>query len=549
VTGRLIAIVVDRGSIQPVRAKDVFAATARFVDRLDPADQVALISIPSGPRVDFTPDHALVKSALLKTDGQANPRVGVKGIGLADALKMANGNSLVTEEVISRECGNIGQSELMICRKLVREEAMLMADEIRQRTRSTVGALRSILERLGTTDTPKTLVLVSEGLVIDGERTDLSWVAKAAAAAQVSIYALQPDPTESDASQSRPPAGLSLDRTLRKEGLDSLAQQARGEVFSVVASPDVAVNRLEMEISGYYLLAFEPEASDRDGKRHLIKVDAARDHVAVRARPEFTVAVDAARTADQEIAATLRSPILSTAIPLKLTTYTFQEPGTTKLRVLLGTEIDRSAMANTPVALGYMLVDGKGRVVTSRFEPALAPPAGSSKIQQVFGTVIVDPGSYSLKVAVVDSEGRRGSVERKVDAGVTRLGQIRVADLLLADGGAEARGATLSPTISAEFSGDMLNTYLELFSDAPEVLRNARVTIEIAGGPTANAVESAQAMFQASGGDEKSRAAGATVPIALLPPGEYVARAVISVSGRPAGQITRAFRIVPRTTQ
>jgi len=44
--GRLIAVVLDRGSIAPVRAKDVIAAAARFVGSLQPQDRVGLFSIP-----------------------------------------------------------------------------------------------------------------------------------------------------------------------------------------------------------------------------------------------------------------------------------------------------------------------------------------------------------------------------------------------------------------------------------------------------------------------------------------------------------------------
>src|SRR3954447_24418783 len=64
--GRLIAMVVDRGSIAPIRAKDVFSSAARFVNRLQAADRVALYSIPSGTAIDFTSDHDAVEAALYK---------------------------------------------------------------------------------------------------------------------------------------------------------------------------------------------------------------------------------------------------------------------------------------------------------------------------------------------------------------------------------------------------------------------------------------------------------------------------------------------------
>ena len=166
--GRLIVVIVDRGSIQPVRAKDVLAAAARFVSRLQPSDRVALFSIPSGPAVDFTVDHDSVASSLQRTDGQAPTPAGTRGIGVADALGFERGNGITIQDVLSRECGVMPErsgSESAMCRKLVTEEARTVAAFAHERTRNTIAGLHSILERLGTSETPKTLVLLSEGLV------------------------------------------------------------------------------------------------------------------------------------------------------------------------------------------------------------------------------------------------------------------------------------------------------------------------------------------------------------------------------------------------
>ena len=37
-------------------------------------------------------------------------------------------------------------------------------------------------------------------------------------------------------------------------------------MFRVIANPDFAFARVASELSGYYLLGFEPEAGDRDGR-------------------------------------------------------------------------------------------------------------------------------------------------------------------------------------------------------------------------------------------------------------------------------------------
>ena len=170
----MIAIIVDRGSIAPVRAKDVFTSAARFVERLQPADRVALFSVPSGTAVDFTADHEGIVSALQRMDGQADSGAKSKNIGIAEALQFEYGNSVTIEDVMSRECGTLsaagqgstsgGLSEVMMCRNIVKEEAGTVAAYAHERARDTLTGLYNILTRLGSSQTPKTIVLVSHDL-------------------------------------------------------------------------------------------------------------------------------------------------------------------------------------------------------------------------------------------------------------------------------------------------------------------------------------------------------------------------------------------------
>jgi len=63
----------------------------------------------------------------------------------------------------------------------------------------------------------------------------------------------------------------------------------------------------------------------------------------------------------------------------------------------------------------------------------------------------------------------------------------------------------------------------------------------VAQNETARALDSTPARFQLQG--DHRRVAEAGVPIALLPPGDYVARAVVMVSGKKVGQVARPFRV------
>ena len=109
-------------------------------------------------------------------------------------------------------------------------------------------------------------------------------MAEHAARAQVSLYVLRLDRNEFDASVARISPTWVQDREMRVRGLETLAGFARGAVFPAAADPASAFKRLSIELSGYYILSFEPEATDRDGKRHKIKVETTRPRASRSAR-------------------------------------------------------------------------------------------------------------------------------------------------------------------------------------------------------------------------------------------------------------------------
>jgi VWFA-related protein len=553
---RHVGVVVDRGSIAPGRARDVLAAASRFVEKLAPADRVALFTIPTGPTIDFTTDHHAVVTALQQIDGQGDFQRGTtKGIGISDALAFEKNNSIVMDDVLQRECSSVGLrggggSDTMICRRIVAEEANIVAAYAHDRARNTINGLRAILDRLGSSETPKTLLLVSEGLVIDNERRIVEGFARAAAAAHVTVYALEPQPSETDASQARMPATRSRDRAAREEGLQFVTAAGGGELFRVIADPDFAFARVASELSGYYLLGFEPEAGDRDGKAHAISVKVDRNNVSVRSRREFGVGLGRTTSGERAIADLLRSPIVASELPLTLTTYVFQDPGSLRVRLLVAMDIERGSDQNARTSVGMVLLDEKGAVAASLFQPEIPTnvpsPLGS---QRYFATLLADPGPYTLRVAVTDDAGRRGSIERNVRAYMHRIGQFRVTELLIGDNAGESGGTNIVPSVTGDAAGDSLHTYLELFSDVPAMFARASVAFEVAAGPDGPALQTISGTLQAPDADARSRAAAASIPLTHMPAGTYVARAVISVDGRAVGAMSRTFRVVKTTDQ
>ena len=557
VPGRLIAVVVDRGSIAPVRAKDVFTAAARFVDRLQPADRVGVFALPDGPNVEFTTAHDRVTSALQHMDGQATRPPTPKAIGIAEALEFERGNRMAIDETMDRECGAAtvvgagatGMSEQAICRRQVQDDASIVAAQAHERARHTVNGLLALLERFGSSETPKTIVLISDGLVIDGERAVVDGLGRALASAHATIYAMRPEPSDADPSQARAPLGLSHERAVEETGLKLVTHLGGGEMFRIISNPDSSFGRLGSELSGYYLLGFEPAAGDRDGKAHHISVTVRRAGLQVRSRSEFSVDSRAGANPERAIAELLRSPAFATRLPFKLTTYAFQDPASSKIRLLVGLEMDR-AEAQGRLALGMVARQPDGTTAATFFQPSIDTPAGLNTDKLAYyTTLLIDPGVYTVKAALVDEAGHRGSLERPVRAYMTRMGRFRATQLMI--GGDDQHGAlpdAIAPTVSGNVRGQ-LHAYMELFADRAPGFEDTSVMLEVLPAGGSAIVDSAPAVLQPAGSDPRVRAAAASLRLRLIPEGRYLKRAVVTMDGRPVGTMTRPFRIVRGTPE
>jgi hypothetical protein len=212
---------------------------------------------------------------------------------------------------------------------------------------------------------PKTIVLVSEGMIVDPRRVDLSQLTAQAQAARVTIYGLQLEIPTFEAAQERVSPTAARDLDVRRDGVSRVVGAARGAVYRQVGTDPKPFERITREITGYYLLAFEARDGDREGRPHRVRVTLARGRRGeLRARTGFTLppATPAARCA--ELTALLRSLALVTELPLRVATYAYAEPSASAVRVVVSAE---AGGTSTPSGtwLGFVLVDSAGVIAAT----------------------------------------------------------------------------------------------------------------------------------------------------------------------------------------
>jgi hypothetical protein len=190
-----------------------------------------------------------------------------------------------------------------------------------------------------------------------------------------------------------------------------------------------------------------------------------------------------------------------------------------------------------------VIVDDDGNVAANQLGAAtLQPSGGEAETLQYVGNIEVPPGDYMLRLAVIDAEGRAGSVHHPVTARLKEAGPVAVSDLVIAEP-ARGRGG-VRPGVHLNVAGRSLQAIIELASSDVRRLDGTRVTFEVAESANGPAIVSGQG--RAAGSNGTRRSAAATLDIGVLPAGSYVARAVVRVPGETPMTTARPFDVAPR---
>jgi VWFA-related protein len=548
--GRLILLVVDRNNIDTHTIRGALGAIKQFITTIAPDDRLSLVTIPPpGPSVDFTTNHAQVLDAISRIVGHEQLMMSQYNISDYEAITFENrSNPITTQRLLFRACGDTDPNTMSPCDRDVEQEALTIATHLRQQASASVSGYAALLRNLRDVEGPKSMIILSQGLMLEGAQAESSALATLAAEARVTINVLMFAQMAGDASQARLSETLSQDRDLREAGLETLASRSRGSLFRVVANPQYIFDRLRNEISSYYMLGVEPTERDRDGRPHQIRVQVGRQNVQVRARRQVQYAKLTPNTWSRDVVMgrVLRSPAANTELPMRLSTYTFRDAAPNKVKLILAAEIDPESMEKElDLAIGFAVFDQEGKPVLSGQERKIYSANTDLPIRYELA-VAVDPGTYRLRLAAVDMAGKSGSVEREVPAfGMANL-EFALGDLILSSV-REGRGNDLRAPVVLQVADGQLATYTELYTSKPGALDDTKVIFEIADTADSPALQTTEGEIRERA-DQSMRQALAVVPVGALPPGRYIARAMFSKGGKNVGKLTRPFNITERAT-
>jgi VWFA-related protein len=320
--GRVFILAVDNSSFAPGTIRPAMEAAQHFIDALDEHDKIGLYVYPNGPRMEPSTDRAKIRASLSRVTGERwmpHSRFNLapsEVIDMTAALGMGiqtrqnlialdgtmpgpdgNGPGKVTVppdwdtvvRVMRRECP--GQAD---CAANILNDVASLAPHLENQAATSLNGLDVLLRALAEMPGRKAVVLVSAGVLVSDRKDgrpdvgDMSRVmGQTAAMANATVYSVHVESASSNpiASSRNIAPYNNRDRLLYGNWLDEFSTAAGGtRIYVPVGSGDFAFDRVLRETSAHYLLAVEPEETDRDGRPRQLKVKVARPGVSVQSR-------------------------------------------------------------------------------------------------------------------------------------------------------------------------------------------------------------------------------------------------------------------------
>ncbi len=437
---RLIVLLFDIASMQPEDVQRAVDSATTFVQKnMTPADMVAVATISQNLDVlnDFTSDRTVVGNALAKL-----------GYKEGTATPPATADTVATDEAQSQDDTSSQDTSDMDA----------FNNDVRLR------ALKALAETLAPIEQKKSILYFSAGMQRSGEdnQVELRAATNAAVRAHVSIYAVDTrglqavvpggDATRASGRGTQLFSGANVrgqftQLQASQDTLGSLASDTGGRAFLDSNDFAPAFERIQNDMSAYYLIGYATSNVAKDGRFRQIKVRVKQPNIKVEARNGYFADRDFQHTARGDRATQLQDQLFSalpaTDLPV-LVTSGYYRLAADRYFIPISVAVPGSAIP-TPaekdkdkMALDILGVvrDEQQRPV-GRLQQTITLPAGSVgtvAAKQVLYTTGVElpPGKFDVKVVVRENtSGLMGSFQAAVIVPELKSAAVKVSAVTL----------------------------------------------------------------------------------------------------------------------
>jgi VWFA-related protein len=552
---RIIVVMVDDLSLTPDRGRGMIAAAQKFIMSLPPTDLAGYATSSASSALSPTVDHLAVSTALGHVVGELNDPRDILGppVGIDEAIQIADGNSALLDEVVTRDCGKTtatgsGNTCPDDVRRKADEEGRLAEGYSERQSRAFLSAVKA----LGPVPGLKHIVLISDGLALV-ERTQsavaLEPLSKIAAAAGVQVSVLNEEPDRAnlkatDTSHAGAQTNLSgeinaqvkrSDDIALEQGVQTVADMTGGQFYRVIGTADSFFNRIASATSALYELGVEAPDKATPGKDYTLSVSVTKPGLSTRAN-HHAIMPEPAKPVPVETQLTdaIANGTALYAVPIAVGSSVRR--GSESGQMIVDLDIDVPSSTAGPLQVVFGLADAIGIVKSGK--KALDPPTGGGDYRTSLA-VPVASGNYKIRLAVADAQGNVGSVETRVKAALKPMGPFQASDLMTGWAGQSGPAQFLAlgklppgavhllgqlelyPTPGAALPSDVkVHMIISSADGTPLDDRTIAPTLE-------SGVLRAQSVFD----------------LQFIPPGAYVLKADVTAGGATLGTTTANVRV------
>jgi hypothetical protein len=510
VGGRSVTLLVDDEAIEPGQEGPVRDALRQLVEALTPEDHVGLATVKGGVVVHPTARHDRVLADIAALKGREGAVV-VTGAAPAAMGTPTRGGGTTAPEA-------------------------LFADPT-CRTRMVHDALMNQFESV-VPSVPTVVVLVSNGLMppstfamstmtsgsgqtgaCEFTSGNLAALAAAVVKSRVHVYGLE-------VFRGADVAG----------GFENFANLTGNAKVRISGDTKPAMKRIANETSAYYVAAFEVTDQERTGSAQGVAVTVSRQGVDVKAQPTVVIpkpAVPGAKVAMPKLRDILASGKAFRDLPLRATVYTSRTPQPGKVSVVCA--FDSSDPSAKIVEASVVLFDSKGKAGAQW----TGQPAAFKASPVVAMFAAPGPGTYRMRLAAIDASGAVGTINEDVRIEPASPGTPLTSALVL---GMQNSAGQFAPRLLF-VDEKVAMAVVEVFGVSKAA--NVTAAFEFAESEEGPAAATLPGTVQAPRDD--LRIAFVQLPVAQMPEGDFVVRAVITVDGKPlAAKPSHTLRKVVR---